>query len=392
MQKTALDLINAALHNEAYPPIDASRWGELYELLRKQSVHCLPSYDTGALGISDEDELKYTAIAGLNLRRFHSIMNEQRRAIKCLNDAGVKVVVIKGAAAAMNYPRPELRCMGDIDLLVGRGDFEKAYHALKNAGYESEQTLERYDRRHIGFKTKTTEIELHERFSVGEATQRGSALDEYVLNGIESLRTVKVSAYTIPALPPLENGLVLLEHMNQHLSCGLGMRQIIDWMMFVERELDEELWNGGFLKCARDTGLYRLAIGVTAMCEKYLGLKTSIPFVCEDKTLPDTLLEYIMNHGNFGIADRTGAKSARILRSLKSPWATLRRAQSIGADTWKLLDKMPFLKPFAWIYQLSVWIKRAKIQKVSLRTIDSSAERERREHELLKQLGVSDTF
>jgi hypothetical protein len=38
--------------------------------------------------------------------------------ISILQDAAIPVAVLKGAAAAMNYPHPEYRSMGDIDISV----------------------------------------------------------------------------------------------------------------------------------------------------------------------------------------------------------------------------------------------------------------------------------
>ena len=45
--------------------------------------------------------------------------------------------------------------------------------------------------------------------------------------------------------PPLENGLVLLGHINQHLEEGLGLRQILDWALYVDKALDDDAWEMG---------------------------------------------------------------------------------------------------------------------------------------------------
>lgn len=62
----------------------------------------------------------------------------------------------------------------------------------------------------------------------------------------------------MPVLPPLENGLVLLAHVNQHLGSGLGLRQILDWQMFVDAHLTDELWERGFQHAAQQIGMEKL--------------------------------------------------------------------------------------------------------------------------------------
>ena len=73
-------------------------------------------------------------------------------------------------------------------------------------------------------------------------------------------------------LPDDENGIVLLSHIRQHLESGLGLRQIIDWMMFVRSYLNDEMWFSSFHEKAQRTGLESLAVITTKMCQKYLGL------------------------------------------------------------------------------------------------------------------------
>lgn len=51
-------------------------------------------------------------------------------------------------------------------------------------------------------------------------------------------------------LPPLANGMVLLVHLAQHLKTRLGIRQVIDWMLFVKNELNNEFWDHSF--CYKD--------------------------------------------------------------------------------------------------------------------------------------------
>lgn len=123
---------------------------------------------------------------------------------------------------AVYYPIPEYRSMGDGDFLV----WEKDYHyALEKNGVV---------------------FELHRRPAKLPEDKGRKLLMEYIHEKLNHREWHQIDEYQIPALPWLPNGLVLLYHIRQHLVNGMGLRQIIDWMMCVERErrhLVEVLWN-----------------------------------------------------------------------------------------------------------------------------------------------------
>ena len=385
-----LRIIGASLHGSPCGPVPPEEWSAVFGELCDQAVQCIPAASMNSLGLKGEDALSYLQVLTENLRRCRTVMNEQKRALECLDRAGIPAAVLKGAASAMYYPHPEHRCMGDIDLIVPGSRFEEAFHALSACGYTPEQTPDAYDR-HIGFASPSgIEVELHDRFSAGGSAEQNAALDRYILGGIEKRVYRNTEGYSVPVLPAFENGLVLLSHINQHLCSGLGLRQIIDWAMYVERELDDALWER-FAPAAEEIGLKRLALAVTRMCAGYLGLKTDAVWFLEteDTEIGEQLMEYILSHGDFSRVDRTGATSINVIRLLKSPAKALRRAQQRGLREWKLCGKYPVLKPFAWMYQLLSWARNGLKQGVGVSSLREYASREQQETEFLNRLGVT---
>lgn len=95
---------------------------------------------------------------------------------------------------------------------------------------------------------------------------------------------------------------MLLGHINHHLvSQNLGLRQILDWEMYVHNIMDNKLWNDRFLPLLKKVGLRKLAINTTLMCKKYLGLSTGIILkedISEDAS--ELLLKMVLKSGNFG--------------------------------------------------------------------------------------------
>lgn len=237
----------------------------------------------------------------------------------------IPVVVLKGAAAAMSYPHPQYRSMGDIDIIVPQEQYVDAYHILVDHGYEVEgdHSLKVF-RRHISFISSSgIEIELHHHFSSSLSKSYSDALDEIISEGIANCEIVNLNDFNVPVLPPMANGVVLLGHIQQHLSSGLGLRQIIDWMMYVEKYLNDDFWNTEFKDAAERSGLKKLAMVSTLMCQKYLGPNPEITWCrngnIENEKLGDKLLEYIVKRGNFGknMGQLTSGSLSR-LRMLKN--------------------------------------------------------------------------
>src|SRR5580692_11564511 len=56
-------------------------------------------------------------------------------AVRPLTDVGLEPVIFKGPAVAARYPRPGLRPMEDIDLLLPRADHARALTALAASGW-----------------------------------------------------------------------------------------------------------------------------------------------------------------------------------------------------------------------------------------------------------------
>ncbi|MBR4948312.1 MAG: nucleotidyltransferase family protein [Clostridiales bacterium] len=230
------------------------------------------------------------------------IMYEQDRLLKCFEDAQIPCVVLKGSAAAVYYPRPFLRTMGDIDILVARGRFLESLDLLEANGYvydhgKGDEDIISENTRELAYLKNGICVEIHQKFS-----SPGVDVDEILDAAIEKRELCKLNGYSFPILPCSENGLVLLGHINQHLKNNvLGLRQIIDWEMYIHSIEDKNSWRMQFVPLLEQTGLLSLAAYVTKMCNRYLGLANEVDFGIEvDDTLVDELLDVVMTDGNFG--------------------------------------------------------------------------------------------
>ena len=294
----------------------------------------------------------------------------------------VQFVVLKGNAAAISYKEPSYRTMGDIDIQVLPRDFERARDLLLAAGYSNSHEPREGSRHHCLVKAGV-EVELHKRFS------HDIDLEDVIVPGIENRVIGVVEGHSFPMLPPLTNGLVLLDHMRMHLKSGLGLRQVVDWMMYVYRNLNDEFWESSFRSVAASKGLEVLAVTATRMCQIYLGLPLSFTWCSSaDEKICKELMECLLVSGNFGRKNGSGNFVETVTTSIRRE-GLFRWLQMAGEHNWAAYRKHHWLKPFCWIYQAFRYagqgLKSGRKGKELLGDLDRSKER----YELLKKLELS---
>lgn len=298
--------------------------------------------------------------------------NAQYRYIQLRLPITVPYVILKGSAAAMYYPYPEYRTMGDIDVITRREEFQIACDDLRRNGYnEKKDSHESNSFRHRCFTKNGFCIEVHSYFAIFTDIKRSEYLDSLILDNINSTHY----------LPDNINGLVLLAHIDQHLEQGIGLRQIIDWMMFVDKCMPDDKWPD-FSYLAEKIGLKKLAIVVTRMCELFLGLPERKWCAEADQKLCKQLMNYILSCGNFGNKKSIdNVNGQNVFSFFRSPILFLKLLQKRGIINWKLVQKYPILTPLAWAYQMGRYLfkgfGRNEASKLLLSEFTASRERKK---------------
>ncbi len=336
-QRCLLELLKKALFSSTPIIPDGVSWEKLYGLAKAQCIiplisSCVPSeYRNAWLDITYQSKARYM-----------QMLYEQSLLIRLLKANSVPFVIFKGTAAAVYYPVPSLRTFGDIDFYVSEENFNFTSSLLGNNGYF---LIEQSDR-HYTYIKNGIEFELHRKIN----SIHYKNIEKLYINGLKNSIEYRIGNTSFPGLPIYENGIVLLGHIIAHLKqSGIGLRQIIDWMMYAQNELDNKVWSEQFCPLAREAGLEKLAITVTFMCKKWLGLTDEITW-CDDadEEVAYQLLIRILDDGNFGY-DR--APSEIINSSIKNEGFFMYLQRS-GVLMWPLAQKYAVFRHFAWLYQL----------------------------------------
>ena len=310
------------------------------------------------------------------------LMAEQTRLVNIMNEYQIPFVIIKGSAAGMYYPNPHLRVAGDVDFLVRHSDYEKTAGILEKNGFLLEREKNPLSH-HYEYSRNGICFELHRKMgSVKDSDEKLLSIFE---NGILSSNIQKINNFYFPVLPDELNGLSLLIHIRQHLKRGLGLRQIIDWMMYVNY-LPDAVWKEKTLPLLRDIGMEKLALTVTAMCQKYLGLREIVidnnQYPCQD------LMEYILEKGNFGKKSGQEGRVAYAFLFMGAPFQMLIRLQRNGIRRWNLARKYRIFYPFAWLHEIKTFVRELHKAQVTPRMIIKQRNKGIEQRELFKKLGV----
>lgn len=198
--------------------IKASLWGDsipnevdwdVFKEMDKHIITTLPSWILPQIKLDADLKLVWKTTNYERIVNNVNCMRAQR-----MLPITVPYVILKGTEAARYYPEPKYRTLGDIDLITYHEDFDVAYKQLLDGGY----TLVSDEGREAVFFKDGITIELHRSFAKLNNPVYAEYLDNVIISSINPSHV----------LPDDINGLVLLEHISQHLVNGLGLRQIID--------------------------------------------------------------------------------------------------------------------------------------------------------------------
>ena len=344
-------------------------WRAVFTEMKHQTVHGLAAPLLDRLPIGDEalrQEWKLQCMH--DQMRWYQILAGQQELLLLMEQERIPCVILKGAAAGIQYPNPVLRCSGDVDFLVKREDYFRAALVLEENGYMVEKD-EEDSPHHRRCSKDGVCFELHWRMA-GISEDDEMMLSSFE-EGINLRETVEIDRFSFPRLPTFQNGLCLLLHLYQHLRKGFGLRQITDWMCFAQKTLSDRVWQEQFQPQLQKLGLETFAITVTELCREYLGLWTDADPACgaptwshgADRELCRELMEHIVEKGNFGYKSADDGHITFFYTNIKNPVQFFKRLQRGGLDRWKCTQKYPILRPFAWLYQFGRILRELIRQK-----------------------------
>lgn len=196
------------------------------------------------------------------------------KSFQFLENSGCHPILLKGQGLATLYPIRNARSCGDIDIYINPSEYEKACEAIKQL-INNPQAVETAEEAAHHYEIHDGKIiyEIHRYPSVaGNQSYQDKyyALSSTYLkpekcntiiidNSVLSDQNLHAVSVQIPVPCTQYNVLYVFNHLCQHLwEGGVGLKQIIDWMMLLSTALSKKELDLAILKSDLQTiGLYR---------------------------------------------------------------------------------------------------------------------------------------
>ena len=186
---------------------------------------------------------------------------------------GIRMMVLKGFGLSLNYPVPEHRPCGDIDIWLF-GDYRRADELLAR---ERGVAVDNSHHHHTVFSFEGFSVENHYDFLNIHAHLSNRKVEAVLKEmgreaKVPPMEEVPVEGSTILLPSPDMNALFLLRHAASHFAAErLTLRQVLDWSLFVSRYSRSINWEW-LINQARNVHMDSFLACINAVCCEYLGL------------------------------------------------------------------------------------------------------------------------
>ena len=189
------------------------------------------------------------------------------------NSHGIKMMVLKGYGCSINWPRPEHRPCGDIDIWLF-GKQKEADELLKK---EKGLAIGNDKQHHTIFYWKNFMVENHFDFlDVYHHKSNGELEKIFKELGEDDSLYVELYGEKVYLPSPSMHALFLLKHTISHFAAeGITLRQILDWGFFVEKQGKEVDWDW-LMTIIEKYGLGNAFNVFNAICVEDLGFDSDI--------------------------------------------------------------------------------------------------------------------
>ena len=189
------------------------------------------------------------------------------------NYHGYKMMVLKGLACAINWPKPAHRPCGDIDIW----QFGAYKEADKLIASEKKVKVNTSHHHHTVFDWGEFTVENHYDFVNVYHNKSNAELEKLFKKlGQDDSYYTEVNGERVYLPSPNLHALFLLKHaMNDFTTSSVTIRQVLDWAFFVEKHNNEIDWK--WLKCVlEEYNMMEFFNTINAICVENIGFEASI--------------------------------------------------------------------------------------------------------------------
>lgn len=376
IQQGIITLLKCAITGQCLPLPEGFDLERAYPVIRRH--HMIPLAYEGAVncGMDRNHPVMKRMFAGCCRATLYS-EGQQRQAERifaAFDAAGIDYMPLKGCEMKPRYPRPELRMMGDADILIRLEQYHRAVPIMEELGFDRGEETDH----ELPWSAPELKVELHKHLIPTNNTD----FYPYFGTGWDRAHPRGGCRY---GMTPEDEFIYLLTHFAKHYrDGGIGCRHVVDlWVYRRCTALDE----GRIRAELEKLGLLIFYDHTLALLEAWFagGPMTEMASV---------MTAYIFSSGSWGVDE-----SRALSQVVNSP----RMSGRLGYLLWMafpsvellrgkytVLKKAPWLLPVVWIvrpfYKLLFEAPTLKRRQRSLAAMSRENLRERRQ--MLRLLGL----
>lgn len=366
MAEYLAELVNAQLSNTKPGPLPENISIEkLMDIAhRNQMNYLILGGLLKADNVSEEDKNRLRVCVLQCVLRNACQVSEIKKIEECFEENKIKCQPMKGARMKFLYPEPQMREMGDIDILVWADSIREAQRKLNELGYSLSQSVKHHD---IYKKKPYIVLEMH-RAMYDKTVNKVQY--EYFLD-MSRAKPMEGKSY-IYEFSPEDFYVYMMAHMAKHFYVmGCGIRNLVDIYIYLQKygeSMDHEYIQKQLDIC----GIKKFTEHMETLADIWLGQKTGDDFY-------DDLFTYMQDCGIYGrdengIWNRFAEEKKKDKKTTRTDlkWWYIFPPLSYMAEYYPYLDRYPFLLPVTWFVRgvVGIFEKKGVHKRQMLKTID----------------------
>lgn len=266
-----------------------------------------------------------------------------------LKEADVPYFIVKGIVVSEYYPVPELRTMGDTDIIVHTEDRPKVRDIMLETGFETESI----SKNEWHFVHRNLPYELHDHLLYDENVNDQRFMDFFN----DCWKYVDHDQ-----LDPGFHFLFLLIHLRKHLmGWGVGFRQFMDVAVMAKNEKNLN-WKW-IQEKLEELQLTEFASVCFSLIDRWFDLSLPINGKSLDDSFYKEATASILANGIFGFDNQENATNSSVNDIRKKPVSQMTiitngfrqifpsYQKMCLSDRYRYLDGRPYLLPVAYVHR-----------------------------------------
>ena len=356
-QKGLLTLIKSALTGMKLELPDGFDFAKACEIAKQHGISSMIYYGALNCGVDtncDEMQKLFTLTC-----TYISVSQRQLYKMKDICDAfeknAVEYMMLKGSVLKLLYPKPEMRIMGDADILIRTEQYDKTREIMLSLGFHEGSVSDH----EIKWHHESLYVELHSKLISSD----NKDYYKYFGDGWRFAKEKDGSDYRFKMIPEDELIYTFAHFARHYRDAGIGLKHALDIWMYREKNktLDEEYIKTELQKLH----LYEFYINILETFEVWFDdrdatdkneLITDVIFKsgasgCYESSVLTVMIKKYKSTGFENIGIR------KICNRIFEPF-------DVMCDKYKALKKCPVLLPVFWIVNLGDALKGKKLSRV----------------------------